>query len=106
MKPEFSYILYSEGKKQISGPDPAKADLPERTKVFIIQSLSPYYRRTWNKSYTKIFCKKLNGKQEVNQHYTINVLIRFRIEESGQAKIVTQMVDLHNLFLDIEIDSL
>ena len=39
-------------------------------------------------------------------HYTISGLIRLRIEEYGQAKIIIHMVDLHNLFADIEIDSL
>ena len=42
----------------------------------------------------------------MHQYYTINGLIRLRIEESGQAKVITHMVDLHNLFQDIEIDSL
>ena len=45
------------------------------------------------KGQTKSTSNKLNG------------LIRQRIEESGQAKIVTHMVDLQNLFPDTEIDS-
>ena len=32
--------------------------------------------------------------------------MRLRIEESGQAKIITHMVDLQNLFSNIEIDIL
>ena len=75
-------------------------DLPEGTKIFINESLCPYYRRIWNK------CKKLRDKQEVHHYYTINGLIRLRIEESGQVKIITHMVDLQNLFPDIGIDSL
>ena len=42
----------------------------------------------------------------MHQYYTINGLIRSRIEEFGQAKIITHMVDLQNVFPDIEIDSL
>ena len=75
-------------------------DLPERAKIFINESLCPYYRGIWNK------CKKLRDKQKVYQYYTINGSIRLRTEESGQAKTVTHMVDLQNLFLDIEIDNL
>ena len=73
-------------------------------KVLILQwwtteSLCPYYRRIWNK------CKKLREKQKVYQYYTINGLIRLRIQESGPAKTITHMVDLQNLFPDIDIDS-
>ena len=75
-------------------------DLPEGTKIFINESLCPYCRGIWNK------CKKLRDKQKVHQYYTINGLIRLRIEESGQAKIITHIDDLQNLFPDIEIDSL
>ena len=73
-------------KRQLKGLDPAGVDLPEGTKIFINESLCPYYRGIWNK------CKKLRVKQKVHQYYTINGLIRLRIEESGQAKIITHMV--------------
>ena len=86
-------------KRQLKGLHPAVVDLPEGTKIFINESLCPYYRRIWNK------CKKSRDKQKVHQYYTINSLIRLQIEESGQAKIITHMVDLPNLFPDIEIDS-
>ena len=92
--------LNSEGKRELKGLDPAALDLPEGTKIFVNESLCPYYRGIWNK------CNKLRDKQKVHQYYTINGLIRLRIEESGQAKVITHMVDLHNWFHDIEIDSL
>ena len=84
-------------KRQLKDLDPAVVDLPEGTKIFVNESLCPYYRGIWNK------CKKLRDKQKLHQYYTINGL---RIEESDQAKIITHMVDLQNLFPDIEIDSL
>ena len=87
-------------KKQLKDLDPAAVDLPEGTKIFINESLCPYYRGIWNK------CKKLRDKQKVYQYYTINGLIRLPTEESGQAKTITHMVDLQNLFPDIEIDNL
>ena len=86
-------------KRQLKGLYPAVVDLPEGTKIFVNESLCPYYRGIWNK------CKKSRDKQKVHQYYTINGLIRLQIEEFGQAKIITHMVDLPNLFPDIEIDS-
>ena len=86
-------------KRQLKGLDPSVVDLPEKTKIFINESLCPYYRRIWNK------CKKLREKLKVYQYYTINGLIRLRIQESGPAKTITHMVDLQNLFPDIDIDS-
>ena len=85
-------------KRQLKSLDSAAMDLPEGTKIFVNESLSPYYRG--NK------CKKLKDKQKVHQYYTINGLICLQFEESGQAKIITHMVDLQNLFPDIKVDSL
>ena len=87
-------------KRQLKGLDPPAVDLPGGTKIFINESFCPYYRGIWNK------CKKLRDKQKVYQYYTINGLIRLRTEESGQAKTITHMADLQNLFPDIEIDNL
>ena len=87
-------------KRQLKSFDPSAVELPEGTKIFINESLCPYYRGIWNKY------KKLRDKQKVYQCYAINGLIRLRIEESGQAKTITHMVDLQDLFPDIEIDSL
>ena len=69
-------------KRQLKGLDPSAVDLPEGTKIFINESLCPYYRGIWNK------CKKLRDKQKVYQYYTINGLIRLRIEESGKQKLL------------------
>ena len=57
-------------KRQLKGLDPSVVDLPEGTKIFINESLCPYYRGIWNK------CKKLRDKQKLCQYYTINGLIR------------------------------
>ena len=57
-------------KRQLKGLDPSGVDLPEGTKIFINESLCPYYRGIWNK------CKKLRDKQKLCQYYTINGLIR------------------------------
>ena len=46
-------------KRQLKGLHPAVVDLPEGTKIFVNESLCPYYRQIRNK------CKKLREKQEV-----------------------------------------
>ena len=46
-------------KRQLKGFDSAAVDLPEGTKIFVNESLCPYYRQIRNK------CKKLREKQEV-----------------------------------------
>ena len=97
---KYCFQILRVKKKQLKGLDPLAVDLPEGTKIFVNESLCPYYWGIWNK------CKKLRDKQKVHQYYTINGLIRLRIEESGQAKIITHIVDLHNLSPNIKIDSL
>ena len=70
--------------------------MPKETKIFVNESLCPYYRGIWNK------CKKLREKQKGQRYYTKNGLIRLRFEESVQTEIITDMVELQH----IEIDSL
>ena len=72
----------------------------QREPILVSESLCPYYQGISTK------CKKLRDKQKVHQYYTINGLIRLRTEESGQAKVITHMVDLQNFEIDIEIESL
>ena len=85
-------------KRQLKGLDPAAVDLPEGTKIFVNESLCPYYRG--NKF------KKLKDEQKIHQYYAINGLTRLRIEEYAQAKIITHMDDLQSLFPNMKIDSL
>ena len=68
--------------------------------MFINYILCPYYRGIWNKS------KKLRAIQIVHQFYTISGLICVKLEETGPSKIITHMVDLKELFPDIDIENL
>ena len=65
-------------------------DLPKGTKIFVNESLYPYYLRILNKS------NKFRDTQNVHQYYTINGLTHLRTVESDQAKITTHMVELQN----------
>ena len=81
-------------KKDLKSLDPTELDFPENTKIFINESLCPYYRGIWNK------CKKLRAIQKIHQFYTISGL------ETVPSRIITHIVDLKELFPDIDIENL
>ena len=87
-------------KKELKSLDPTELDFPENTEIFINESVCPYYRGIWNK------CKKLRAIQKIHQFYTISGLIRVKLEETGPSRIITHMVDLKELFPDIDIENL
>ena len=87
-------------KKELKSRDPTELDFSESTKIFNNESLCPYYRGIWNK------CKKLRAIQKIHQFYTISGLIRVKLEETGPSRIITHMVDLKELFPDIDIGNL
>ena len=87
-------------KKDLKHLDPSKLSFSEGTKIFIYEILCPYYRGIWNK------CKKLRTNQKLHQFYTINEIVRIRLEENGLPRSITRMLDLANLFPDIEVNSL
>ena len=87
-------------KKELKSLDPTYLDFSENTKIFINENVCPYYRGIWNK------CKKLRPIQKLHQFYTISGLIRVKLEGTGPSKIITHMVDLRELFPDIDIENL
>ena len=87
-------------KKELKSLDPTELDFPENTNIFVNESLCPYYRGIWNK------CKKLRAILKIHQFYTISGFIRVKLEETGPSKIITHMVDLKELFPDIDIENL
>ena len=46
------------------------------------------------------------ANQKLHQFYTINGIVCIKLEENDPPKSITHMLDLVNLFPDIEIDSL
>ena len=77
--------------KDLKSLDPTDLDFPESTKIYVNESLCPYYRGIWNK------CKKLRVIQKIPQFYTISGLICVKLEEIGFSRIITHMVDLKDL---------
>ena len=86
-------------KTDLKSLDPTELDFPENAKIFINESLCPCYRDIWNK------CKKLRATQKVHQFYTISDLIRVKLEETGPFRIIPHMVDLKEVFPDIDIEN-
>ena len=70
-------------KKELKSLDPTYLNFPENTKIFINESLCPYYRFIWNK------CKKLRAIQKIHQFYMISGLICVKLEETGPSKIIS-----------------
>ena len=87
-------------KKDLKSLDPTELDFLESTKIYINESLCPYYRGIWNK------CKKLRAIQKIHQFYTISGLIRVKLEETGPSREITHMIDLKELFPDVNIENL
>ena len=87
-------------KKYLKHLDPYKLSFSEGTEIFINESLCPCYRSIWNK------CKKPGANQKLHQCYTLNGIVRVKLEENGLPRSITHMLDLPNLFPDIEVDSL
>ena len=84
-------------EKDLKSLDLTELDFPESTKIYINES---YCRCIWNK------CKKLRAVQKIHQFYTISGLIRVKLEETGPSRIITHMVDLQELFSDVDIENL
>ena len=75
-------------------------DLPEGTKLFIKESLCPYYKGIW------AICKKLWNRKQIHSFFTANDIIKFRFEEHGSVNVVTHLQDLKDLFSVIDFDVL
>ena len=81
-------------KSELRKLKPSELDLPNGTKLYINESLCPYYRGLWNQ------CKKLWNKLEIFSFFTVNGSIRIKIRENGPYNIITHIDDLKDIFPD------
>ena len=81
-------------KNELRKLKPSELDLPNGTKLYINESLCPYYRGLWNQ------CKKLWNKQGIFSFFTVNGSIRIKIRENGPYNIITHIDDLKDIFPD------
>ena len=64
-------------KKDLKDLDATDVDLPAGTKLYINDSLCPYYRRLWNGA------KKLWNKRKIFFYFTVSDTVRIRLQEKG-----------------------
>ena len=81
-------------KKNLKDLDATDLDLPAGTKLYINDSLCPYYRGLWNKA------KKLWIKKKIFSYFTVTFTVRIRLQEKGPYCIITHIDDLKELFPD------
>ena len=79
-------------KKDLKDLDATYLDLSAGTKLYINDSLCPYYRGLWNEA------KKLWNKKKTFSYFTVSGTVRIRLQEKGPYNIITHIDDLKELF--------
>ena len=75
-------------------------DLPEGTKLFINESLWPYYKGLW------VICQNLWNRKRIHSFFTANGIIKFCFEEHDPVNLITHQYDLKDLFSDVDTGAL
>ena len=81
-------------KKYMKDLETTDLDLPAGTKLYINDSLCPYYRGLWNET------KKLWNKKKIISYFTVSGTVRIRLQEKGAYSFVKHIDDLKELFSD------
>ena len=81
-------------KSELKNLKPADMNLPVWTKLYINESLCPYYRGLWNQ------CNKLWNKCKLLASITVNGLVRVKLQENGLYNIITHIDDIKEIFLE------
>ena len=84
-------------KKDLQKLDMEELHLPAGTKIFVNQSLCPYYKVLWSKS------KRLRDLNEIHSFYISNNGIKIRIHENSKPIIITNVADLEKHFPGIDL---
>ena len=84
-------------KKDLQKLDMEELDLPAGTKIFVNQSLCPYYKVLWSKS------KRLRDLNKIHSFYISNNGIKIRIHENSKPIIITHVADLEKHFPGIDL---
>ena len=79
-------------KSELKSLKPADMNLPVRTKLYINESLCPYYRGLWKQ------CNKLWNKRKLLASITVNGLVRVKLQENGLYNIITHIDDIKEIF--------
>ena len=67
------------------------------TKIFINQSLRPYYKLLWSK------CKRLHAIKQIHSYYVSNGTLKIKLEENSRTISITHETDFDNHFPGIDL---
>ena len=81
-------------KKDLKDLDAIDLKPPAGTKLYINDSLCPYYRGLWNEA------KKLWNKKKTFSYFTVSGTVRIRLQEKGPYSIIKYIDDLKELLPD------
>ena len=71
-------------KKELKDINPTNLSFPEGSKIYVNDSLYPYYRGLWNE------CKKLWNNKKIYSYFTVNGTVRIKQVENGPYKNITR----------------
>ena len=97
-KSDHAIVKFPQGKdlcikKGLKGLNPTNLGFPQGTKIYLNDSLCPYYRGLWNE------CKKL-WNNKIYSYLTVNGTVRIKQVENGPNKSITHINNLRALFLE------
>ena len=97
-KSDHAIVKFSQGKdlcikKGLKGLNPTNLGFPQGTKIYLNDSLCPYYRGLWNE------CKKF-WNNKIYSYLTVNGTVRIKQVENGPNKSITHINNLRALFLE------
>ena len=72
-------------------------DLPQETKIFVNQSLCPYYRILWSKT------KCLQSMVKINNFFTSGGTVKVKIDENSKPLAITHLDDLAINFPGVDL---
>ena len=84
-------------KKDLRNLDMKDLDLPTGTKIYMNQSLCPYYRILWSKA------KRLQNIDSIDNFYISSGTIKIQVTENSSPITITHMDDFKIYFPDIDM---
>ena len=89
-----------KNRKKLKESNKIALGFPEDTKLFINDSLCPYYRVLYGK------CKKLYKNGDIVNFWTYNGMVTIRIRENGNFTNILHENDLFKLFPNVDFEKL
>ena len=84
-------------KKELRNLSMEDFDLSGTGKIFVNESLCPYYRVLWAK------CKKLQSMQKIHVFFVSNGSIKIKIQENSRSIAITHTEDFEEHFPGVDL---